>query len=147
MLEWSFSWMCVAEAILMLADSLLQLLEDILMAYDRSLIVADPRRCEPKKFGGHCKLQLCCKSSCCFLLCPSCTGGQPQCPASFAVVTFCRSLCPLSLPEVLPLSGASYCFIHFYMGIIQFQVALSFIHASVFSGCVQLSLRSMAALR
>ena len=26
--------------------------EDILMAYDRSLIVADPRRCEPKKFGG-----------------------------------------------------------------------------------------------
>ena len=22
------------------------------MAYDRSLIVADPRRCEPKKFGG-----------------------------------------------------------------------------------------------
>ena len=27
-------------------------LKDILMAYDRSLIVADPRRCEPKKFGG-----------------------------------------------------------------------------------------------
>merc|ERR1712110_1370665 len=27
-------------------------LRDILMAYDRSLIVADPRRCEPKKFGG-----------------------------------------------------------------------------------------------
>ena len=27
--------------------------EDILMAYDRSLIVADPRRCEPKKFGGN----------------------------------------------------------------------------------------------
>merc|ERR1712216_186475 len=26
--------------------------KDILMAYDRSLIVADPRRCEPKKFGG-----------------------------------------------------------------------------------------------
>lgn len=25
---------------------------DILVAYDRSLIVADPRRCEPKKFGG-----------------------------------------------------------------------------------------------
>lgn len=26
--------------------------KDMLMAYDRSLIVADPRRCEPKKFGG-----------------------------------------------------------------------------------------------
>lgn len=24
----------------------------ILTAYDRSLLVADPRRCEPKKFGG-----------------------------------------------------------------------------------------------
>merc|ERR1719229_720187 len=27
-------------------------IKDILMAYDRSLIVADRRRCEPKKFGG-----------------------------------------------------------------------------------------------
>merc|ERR1719410_3017325 len=27
-------------------------IKDILMAYDRQLIVADPRRCEPKKFGG-----------------------------------------------------------------------------------------------
>merc|ERR1719247_4024470 len=27
-------------------------IKDQLMAYDRSLIVADPRRCEPKKFGG-----------------------------------------------------------------------------------------------
>eukprot|EP00928_Gymnodinium_smaydae_P051993 TRINITY_DN356_c0_g2_i1.p1 TRINITY_DN356_c0_g2~~TRINITY_DN356_c0_g2_i1.p1 ORF type:complete len:146 (+),score=25.00 TRINITY_DN356_c0_g2_i1:86-523(+) len=27
-------------------------IKDILMAYDRALIVADPRRCEPKKFGG-----------------------------------------------------------------------------------------------
>eukprot|EP00929_Paragymnodinium_shiwhaense_P033867 TRINITY_DN1851_c0_g2_i1.p2 TRINITY_DN1851_c0_g2~~TRINITY_DN1851_c0_g2_i1.p2 ORF type:complete len:147 (+),score=41.35 TRINITY_DN1851_c0_g2_i1:108-548(+) len=27
-------------------------LKDKLMSYDRSLIVADPRRCEPKKFGG-----------------------------------------------------------------------------------------------
>lgn len=27
-------------------------LKDILLAYDRSLLVADPRRCEPKKFGG-----------------------------------------------------------------------------------------------
>jgi len=27
-------------------------IKEILTAYDRSLLVADPRRCEPKKFGG-----------------------------------------------------------------------------------------------
>lgn len=27
-------------------------LKDLLVSYDRSLLVADPRRCEPKKFGG-----------------------------------------------------------------------------------------------
>ena len=27
-------------------------IRDILVQYDRSLLVADPRRCEPKKFGG-----------------------------------------------------------------------------------------------
>ena len=27
-------------------------IKNILLSYDRSLIVADPRRCEPKKFGG-----------------------------------------------------------------------------------------------
>uniref|UniRef100_A0A7R9YFZ9 30S ribosomal protein S9, chloroplastic n=1 Tax=Pinguiococcus pyrenoidosus TaxID=172671 RepID=A0A7R9YFZ9_9STRA len=27
-------------------------IKDIFLAYDRSLLVADPRRCEPKKFGG-----------------------------------------------------------------------------------------------
>lgn len=27
-------------------------IRDALVGYDRSLIVADPRRCEPKKFGG-----------------------------------------------------------------------------------------------
>ncbi|CAM9870199.1 unnamed protein product [Laminaria digitata] len=27
-------------------------IKDLLMAYDRNLLVADPRRCEPKKFGG-----------------------------------------------------------------------------------------------
>jgi len=27
-------------------------LKDDLLQYDRSLLVADPRRCEPKKFGG-----------------------------------------------------------------------------------------------
>ena len=26
--------------------------KDILLQYDRTLLVADPRRCEPKKFGG-----------------------------------------------------------------------------------------------
>lgn len=27
-------------------------IRDTLVAYDRTLLVADPRRCEPKKFGG-----------------------------------------------------------------------------------------------
>merc|ERR1712224_266395 len=27
-------------------------IKEVLMSYARSLIVADPRRCEPKKFGG-----------------------------------------------------------------------------------------------
>lgn len=27
-------------------------IRDLLINYDRSLLVADPRRCEPKKFGG-----------------------------------------------------------------------------------------------
>ncbi|MFQ6649277.1 hypothetical protein Gotur_022466 [Gossypium turneri] len=27
-------------------------IKDILVGYDRTLLVADPRRCEPKKFGG-----------------------------------------------------------------------------------------------
>jgi len=27
-------------------------IKDLLMQYDRTLLVADPRRCEPKKFGG-----------------------------------------------------------------------------------------------
>ena len=28
-------------------------LKELLIQYDKSLLVADPRRCEPKKFGGH----------------------------------------------------------------------------------------------
>ncbi|CAK9298889.1 unnamed protein product [Gordionus sp. m RMFG-2023] len=27
-------------------------IKDILVSYDKTLLVADPRRCEPKKFGG-----------------------------------------------------------------------------------------------
>jgi len=27
-------------------------IKEILLSYDRTLLVADPRRCEPKKFGG-----------------------------------------------------------------------------------------------
>jgi len=27
-------------------------IKDILTQFDRTLLVADPRRCEPKKFGG-----------------------------------------------------------------------------------------------
>ena len=33
-------------------ESSKQEIKDILLAYDRTLLVADPRRCEPKKFGG-----------------------------------------------------------------------------------------------
>ena len=29
-----------------------KVIKDILVQYDRTLLVADPRRCEPKKFGG-----------------------------------------------------------------------------------------------
>jgi small subunit ribosomal protein S16e len=27
-------------------------IRDLLISFDRALLVADPRRCEPKKFGG-----------------------------------------------------------------------------------------------
>eukprot|EP00351_Strombidinopsis_sp_SopsisLIS2011_P003455 CAMPEP_0116873936 /NCGR_PEP_ID=MMETSP0463-20121206/5275_1 /TAXON_ID=181622 /ORGANISM="Strombidinopsis sp, Strain SopsisLIS2011" /LENGTH=65 /DNA_ID=CAMNT_0004516833 /DNA_START=304 /DNA_END=501 /DNA_ORIENTATION=+ len=27
-------------------------LKDLLLQYDKGLLVSDPRRCEPKKFGG-----------------------------------------------------------------------------------------------
>ena len=27
-------------------------IKEVFMQYDRTLLVADPRRCEPKKFGG-----------------------------------------------------------------------------------------------
>mmetsp|Transcript_18499 Transcript_18499/g.37043 ORF Transcript_18499/g.37043 Transcript_18499/m.37043 type:complete len:142 (+) Transcript_18499:40-465(+) len=33
-------------------ESAKQEIKDILMSYDRTLLVADPRRCESKKFGG-----------------------------------------------------------------------------------------------
>ena len=29
-----------------------KMIKDILVQFDRTLLVADPRRCEPKKFGG-----------------------------------------------------------------------------------------------
>ncbi|KAK4527713.1 hypothetical protein GAYE_SCF43G5640 [Galdieria yellowstonensis] len=33
-------------------EALKRELKDTLISYDRTLLVADPRRCEPKKFGG-----------------------------------------------------------------------------------------------
>ena len=33
-------------------EALKKEVKDILLQYDRTLLVADPRRCEPKKFGG-----------------------------------------------------------------------------------------------
>ena len=37
-------------------------LKELLIQYDKSLLVADPRRCEPKKFGGHGARASCQKS-------------------------------------------------------------------------------------
>lgn len=37
---------------LVVDESSKQEIRSILIDYDRSLLVADPRRCEPKKFGG-----------------------------------------------------------------------------------------------
>ena len=42
---YGFSWLDVDEASK-------QEIKDILINYDRSLLVSDPRRCEAKKFGG-----------------------------------------------------------------------------------------------
>ena len=39
-----------------------QEIKDILLQYDRSLLVADPRRCEPKKVGGRGARARCQKS-------------------------------------------------------------------------------------
>ena len=33
-------------------ESSKKVIKDLLLSYDRSLLVADPRRCEPKNFGG-----------------------------------------------------------------------------------------------
>jgi len=33
-------------------ESSKQMIKDMFISYDRTLLVADPRRCEPKKFGG-----------------------------------------------------------------------------------------------
>lgn len=33
-------------------ESVKRELKELLIQYDKSLLVADPRRCEPKKFGG-----------------------------------------------------------------------------------------------
>eukprot|EP01126_Amoeba_proteus_P046391 TRINITY_DN5246_c0_g1_i3.p1 TRINITY_DN5246_c0_g1~~TRINITY_DN5246_c0_g1_i3.p1 ORF type:complete len:149 (-),score=27.51 TRINITY_DN5246_c0_g1_i3:64-510(-) len=48
---------CIAKAILAWTQKYVDeatrtRLRETLVAYDRTLIVADPRRCEPKKFGG-----------------------------------------------------------------------------------------------
>merc|ERR1711934_410466 len=48
---------CIAKAIIAWTQKYIDeaskvLLRETLVAYDRTLLVADPRRCEPKKFGG-----------------------------------------------------------------------------------------------
>ena len=46
---WTSQWQVVAPRRSPFASHHLQ---EVLLNYDRSLLVADPRRCEPKKFGG-----------------------------------------------------------------------------------------------
>jgi ribosomal protein S9 len=50
-----FCLLCVLQLLLCTIDvdeASKREIKDILVAYDRTLLVADPRRCEPKKFGG-----------------------------------------------------------------------------------------------
>ena len=49
--------MSIAKAILAFTqkyddESTKRELKELLLQYDKSLLVSDPRRCEPKKFGG-----------------------------------------------------------------------------------------------
>ena len=45
--------LCVALTLTLVVDEASKKeIKDILTQYDRTLLVADPRRCEPKKFGG-----------------------------------------------------------------------------------------------
>eukprot|EP01025_Chloroclados_australasicus_P051419 TRINITY_DN59859_c0_g1_i1.p2 TRINITY_DN59859_c0_g1~~TRINITY_DN59859_c0_g1_i1.p2 ORF type:complete len:155 (-),score=22.12 TRINITY_DN59859_c0_g1_i1:124-588(-) len=46
-----------------------QEIKEILLNYDRTLLVSDPRRCEPKKFGGpsaRARFQKSYRQSCCY---------------------------------------------------------------------------------
>lgn len=65
-------------------------LRKTLISYDRTLLVSDPRRCEPKKFGGVCDSQLWQKGD-----------------ANIASVSTAR--CSCQIPEVLPLIYGSTC--------------------------------------
>lgn len=60
-----------------------------LVAYDRTLLVADPRRCEPKKFGGR---YVSCRSSLAL--------NSP-------LTHFLTQWCPCTLPEVVRICFAS----------------------------------------
>ena len=47
-----FSLMLFFANFLVVDETTKREIKDLLMGYDRTLLVADPRRCEPKKFGG-----------------------------------------------------------------------------------------------
>ena len=73
----------------------------LFMAEDRSLIVADPRRCEPKKFGGLALPRSPSKDGSFFVR---------VCVSAFPQVQSCRRpLSPRPLPEILPMSAAERC--------------------------------------
>lgn len=82
----------------------------VLVAYDRTLLVADPRRCEPKKFGGIGARSRFQKSYVSFLvlfvalLRPLRLPEFPVSPPNRPPYTRRHTLTPLTLPQ-LPLKG------------------------------------------
>ncbi len=78
-------------------------IKDILLTYDRTLLVADPRRCEPKK----CAVFPFMSVQQALAFCPYAWNPLKHRSDEFALaVQVWRSGSPCSLPEVLPLEAA-----------------------------------------
>lgn len=52
MISWGNLFLCYSSCSIDVDEASKKEIKDILISYDRTLLVADPRRCEPKKFGG-----------------------------------------------------------------------------------------------
>lgn len=48
--RWTLSWL--VHFVVDVDEASKKEIKDVLIQYDRTLLVADPRRCESKKFGG-----------------------------------------------------------------------------------------------